>query len=265
MSKAHDNDRQPMWWQNFFYGIALDLWRAAVTPEQTRAEADFIIQQLKVTAGAKLLDVPCGNGRLSLELAGRGYQLTGLDFASEFIAEAKAKSAAADLSVYWHEQEMRDLPWQEEFDGAFCFGNSFGYLEEQENEDFLKAVSRTLKPSAGFILDAPATAECSLPTYSEHRSFDIGDITLKVDNRYDHEQSRMFTDYHFIRDGQDDCRPGSQRIYTYRELANLCRKHGLNVAAAYSSIACEPFHLGAHRLLLVLRSETAQYHLVEPV
>jgi len=242
-----------MWWQNFFHGIALDLWRAAVTPEQTKAEADFIIQQLRVPDGAKLLDVPCGNGRLSLELAARGYQLTGVDFASEFIAEAKVKSAAQGLLVHWQERDMRDLPWQEEFAGAFCFGNSFGYLGDQENEDFLKAVASSLQDGARFILDAPATAECSLPTFSEHRSFDVGDITLKVDNRYDHEQSRMLTDYHFIRDGQDDCRPGSQRIYTYRELANLCRKYGLNVEASYSSLSADPFHLGAHRLLMVCK------------
>jgi SAM-dependent methyltransferase len=242
-----------MWWQNFFHGIALDLWRAAVSAEQTKAEADFIEQQLNVGAGAKLLDVPCGNGRLSLALAARGYQLTGVDFASEFIAEAKAKARAEDLLVDWQERDMRDLPWAKEFDGAFCFGNSFGYLEEQENEDFLKAVSSALKPGAGFILDAPATAECSLPTFSERRSFEIGDITLTVNNKYDHEQARMVTDYHFIRDGQDDCRPGSQRIYTYRELANLCRKYGLQVEASYSSLTGDPFHLAAHRLLLSCR------------
>jgi SAM-dependent methyltransferase len=240
-----------MWWQNFFHGIALDLWRAAVTPEQTQAEADFLVQQLEVSSGDKLLDVPCGNGRLCLELAARGYKLTGVDFASEFIAEAKAKSAAAGLAVDWQERDMRDLPWSDEFDGAFCFGNSFGYLEEQENEDFIKAVTLSLKPGARFILDAPATAECSLPNYSEHRSFDIGNITLTVDNRYDYERSRIVTDYHFIRDGHDDCRPGSQRVYSYRELKNLCRKYGLNVEAGYSSLACDSFQLGAHRLLLI--------------
>ncbi|HKE58564.1 MAG TPA: class I SAM-dependent methyltransferase, partial [Pyrinomonadaceae bacterium] len=224
---------------------------------QTKAEADFIERQLDVAKGARVLDVPCGNGRLSLELAARGYQLTGVDFAAEFIAEAKANAKAADLAVDWQERDMRDLPWPTKFDGAFCFGNSFGYLDEEENEDFLKAVSLALKPEAVFILDAPATAECSLPTFAEHRSFPIGDITLAVDNRYDHEQSRLVTDYHFIRDGQDDCRPGSQRVYTYRELANLCRKHGLKVEASYSSLTGDPFHLGAHRLLLVCRKTSA--------
>jgi len=253
---ADNKDQSSPWWQNFFHGIALDLWRAAVTPEQTQAEADFIIKQLRVADGAKLLDVPCGNGRLSLALATRGYQLTGVDFASEFIAEAKAKSAAQELAVDWQERDMRDLPWQDEFAGAFCFGNSFGYLDDEQNEEFLKSVAATLKSGARFILDAPATAECSLPTFAENRSFEIGEITLRVDNRYDHEQSRMFTNYHFIRDGHDDCRPGSQRIYTYRELADLCRKHGLNVEASYSSLAADPFHLGAHRLLLICKKVT---------
>ena len=45
------------------------------------AEADFIEKHLQVSHGAKLLDVPCGNGRLAIELARRGYQLTGIDIA----------------------------------------------------------------------------------------------------------------------------------------------------------------------------------------
>ena len=62
---------QTNWWENFFHGVALDFWRAAVSDEQTRADADFIAKQLQLPANAKVLDVPCGNGRLSLELAGR--------------------------------------------------------------------------------------------------------------------------------------------------------------------------------------------------
>src|SRR5262249_28116993 len=61
------------WYEDFFHGVALDLWRAVVTPAQTRDEADFIHQQLQVPPPARLLDVPCGGGRLSLELAERGF------------------------------------------------------------------------------------------------------------------------------------------------------------------------------------------------
>jgi len=98
------------WWENFFHGVALDFWRAAVSEEQTRFEADFIQKQLQLSAGAKVLDVPCGNGRLSIELAQRGFQLTGVDIASEFIAEGKLKSVAVGVPVDFHERDMRDLP-----------------------------------------------------------------------------------------------------------------------------------------------------------
>ena len=77
------------WYENFFHGVALDLWRKVVTPEQTRAEADFLEKALALQPGARVLDVPCGNGRISLELASRGYQGTGVDIAEENIQEAR--------------------------------------------------------------------------------------------------------------------------------------------------------------------------------
>src|SRR5437773_5747084 len=81
------------WYEDFFHGLALDLWRKALPPEHTKAEADFLVQVLQCEAGSHLLDVPCGNGRLSLELASRGYQVTGVDIAEEFIEEARVKGA----------------------------------------------------------------------------------------------------------------------------------------------------------------------------
>ena len=241
------------WWQNFFYGVALDFWRAAVPEEHTRAEADFIEKHLQVVPGGKILDVPCGNGRLSFELVARGFQLTGVDIASEFIAEAQEKSAEGGQSIELHTREMRDLPWAEEFEGAFCFGNSFGYLDEQGNSEFLSAVHRALKPQARFIIDYGAVAEALLPVLEEERSFEIGGITLNARSRYDHQQSRLFTDYTFIRDDLVDTRPSSQRVYTYRELAGLLTEAGFTPQAAYGSAQEEPFKLRAQRLLLVSR------------
>ena len=239
------------WWENFFHGVALDFWRAAVSEEQTRFEADFIQKQLQLSAGAKVLDVPCGNGRLSIELAQRGFQLTGVDIASEFIAEGKLKSDAAGVLVDFHERDMRDLPFVFEFDGAFCFGNSFGYLDDEADADFLTAVSQTLKPGSRFVVDAPAVAECVLPNFQANRLIELAGIAVLIEHRYDHEQGRMFNDFTFTRNGVDDKRPSSQRIYTYREITQLLRDAGFEAVAAYSSLSEDPFKLGAHRLLLI--------------
>lgn len=241
---------QTNWWENFFHGITLDFWRAAISDEQTHAEADFINRQLQLPVGAKVLDVPCGNGRLSIELGAFGFELTGVDIAAEFVEEAKRKSRERGVSIDWRNSEMRALPWTSEFDGAFCFGNSFGYLDDDENDDFLKAVWRTLKPGARFIIDAPAIAECLLPHFVEKRTIELGDVTATIDTRYDHEQSRMFPTFTFVRDGVEDKRSSSQRIYTYKELSELLSGAGLEPVAAYGSLTEEPFKLGAHRLLL---------------
>jgi SAM-dependent methyltransferase len=244
---------QTNWWENFFHGIALDFWRAAISDEQTRAEADFINNQLQLPVGAKLLDVPCGNGRLSIELAAFGFELTGVDISVEFIEEAKRKSQARGVNVDWQNIEMRALPWTSNFEGGFCFGNSFGYLEDDENAAFLKVVSRTLKPGARFILDAPAIAECLLPHFVGNRTIELGDISCTIDTRYDHEQSRMFPSFTFVRNGVEDKRASSQRVYTYKELVTLLSEAGLQTIAAYGSLAEEPFKLGDHRLLLVTK------------
>src|SRR6266480_2189897 len=84
------------WYENFFHGLSLDLWRKAISPKQTKREADFLIKVLQCEKNSHLLDVPCGNGRLSLELARRGYRVTGVDLAEEFVEEAR--SAATSLS-----------------------------------------------------------------------------------------------------------------------------------------------------------------------
>lgn len=82
----------PEWWKNFWTGPALEQQRS-VKPEQTRAEADFIEKMLCLPLQSKILDIPCGEGRLSIELAARSYQVTGVDLSQPLIKDAQSKSA----------------------------------------------------------------------------------------------------------------------------------------------------------------------------
>lgn len=251
-------DTSTNWWENFFHGIALDFWRAAVTDEQTCREADFIQQQLQITTPARVLDVPCGSGRLAIELAGRGFDLTGVDIAWEFIDEARAASTTRALNIEWHSRDMRELPWREVFEAAFCFGNSFGYLNDEGNAQFLKAVARTLKPGARLVIETGAIAESILPNFQPRRWFEIGGIKLLIDSRYDYNKGRIFTEYTFIRDGQSEKRPSSQRVYTCSELGSLLADAGLEVRASLASLNGDAFQLGAEKLFLVAQKTGAE-------
>src|SRR2546421_12759275 len=125
------------WFENFFHGVTLDLWRKAIPPSKTNAEAEFLAAHLNCQSGAHLLDVPCGNGRLAFELAKRGYRVTGVDISEEFIDEAQlhmnppATAGGTDslTRVEFMLGDMRRIEGEAIYDGAYCFGNSFGFLE----------------------------------------------------------------------------------------------------------------------------------------
>ncbi len=239
------------WWQKFFSGVVVDFWLRVPTEEQTLSEADFIQTMLQLPPRGRVLDVPCGGGRHSIELAARGYQMTGVDISADFLKVARAQTAQRQLQMSWEQREMCELPWQAEFDGAYCFGNSFGYLDDAGNARFLKAVAQTLKPKARFVMDTGLTAEGLFPSFQERRWLQIGDILFLSHGRYDPVRSRIDTEYTFIRNGKVDTRSATMRVHSYRELCRLLEDAGFGDCEGYSSLSQEPFKLGSPRLLLV--------------
>jgi len=242
---------QGEWWRTFFEGLAVELWLAAADENQTNLEVDFIERVLELPPGGGVLDVPCGGGRHALALAARGYRAAGVDLAPQFLEAARSGAAEQEARVDWQQRDMRDLPWKGEFDGALCFGNSFGYLDEQGNRDFLSALASTLKPEGHFVLDSSAVAESLLPNLQQRRWFEAGDILMLIRNTYDHRCSRLETEYTFVRKGDVERRHSSQRVYTYLELCRLLGDAGFGGLQAFCSLNEQPFHAGAHRLLMV--------------
>src|SRR6187551_1234668 len=123
------------WWKDFFNGLAVEFWREAVPPEVTLGEVEFLWKHLRLTAGARVLDVPCGAGRLAIPLARRGARVTGVDVSAEFLDAAREEASRANADAAWIHADMRELPRGDSnrFDAAFCFGNSFGYLDDSGN------------------------------------------------------------------------------------------------------------------------------------
>jgi SAM-dependent methyltransferase len=221
---------QSNWWNDFFEGPAVAMWLQAVGPETTAHEAERLARLLAIPAGAEVLDVPCGGGRIALALRERGYRTTGVDWSSEFLSHARAADAASDVT--WERRDMRDLPWQAQFDGAVCVGNSFGYLDDTGNAEFLQAVRAALKPGARFVLETPMVLENLSGHLQERPWWKVGDIHLLVENRYDQATSRLEIEYTFVRNGEVHVRRGSHRAYSYRELDQLIRVAGFEVDLA---------------------------------
>lgn len=239
------------WYETFFEGLVLDVWRDAIPPEQTQAECAFLEQELALRPGAHVLDVPCGDGRHAVALAERGHHVVGVDLSAGQIRAARARTAPARGTVEWHQREMRELPWEGEFHGGYCFGNSFGYLDPEGTRAFLRAMGRALKRGARFAMDTGMAAECILPRFREREATEIGDIRFGEENRYHAAEGCIETTYTIARAGQTVRRTGLQWVFTLREIGDLLEGAGLAVVARYAAVDRAPFVLGSPVAVLV--------------
>lgn len=267
------------WYENFFHGLALDLWRKAISPQQTNAEADFLLKVLGCNEGSNLLDVPCGNGRLSLELARRGYRVTGVDIAPEFIEEARANTlrstqestltndgpgdeVARAFSVWATGEtpvpqfiigDMRHLEGDAIYDGVYCFGNSFGFLDYADMESFLSGVTRALKPGSRFVIETGMAAESIIAKFEAESSHQIQDIRCTIKEQYLAEESCIDTEYIFEQNGKVESHMAKHWIYTVGEIRRMLERAGFEVLNLYGSLKCEPYTLGADELFVIAR------------
>jgi 2-polyprenyl-3-methyl-5-hydroxy-6-metoxy-1,4-benzoquinol methylase len=147
-------------WETFFNGHAQKYMNEPFT-KNTKEEIEFILEELKLKENSKILDVGCGTGRHSIELAGRGFQVTGVDISSGMLAEAKKTAKKAGVTITWIHADAKHFRPDRKFDAALCLcEGAFGLLSSTDNPiehdlDILRNINTALKPKAKIILTTP--------------------------------------------------------------------------------------------------------------
>ncbi len=115
-------------WSAFFNDHAPHYEENCFT-KNTQAEVDFLVDVLGLEPGMTPLDVGCGTGRHSIELARRGYRPTGIDMSAGMLAEARRNAGEAGVTVEWVKADAKDFAFDEPFDAAICLcEGAFGLL-----------------------------------------------------------------------------------------------------------------------------------------
>ncbi|MCF8473457.1 MAG: methyltransferase domain-containing protein [Emcibacter sp.] len=145
------------WWRSLFNAVYLSTDGDVVeNDENTHREVDLLVEALNLKNTDKILDLCCGQGRHTIELAKRGYKnLTGLDRSNYLIRLAKRRAKSADLVVQFKEGDARrfSLP-ENSFDGVFMMGNSFGYFDREEDDlAVLSSIKKVLKSEGKIAID----------------------------------------------------------------------------------------------------------------
>jgi len=148
---------RPDWWHGIFNQLYLKTDGDVVDdPKITEDEIDLFASVLNLQSDDKILDLCCGQGRHSLEMARRGLTgIEGLDRSHYLITRARSQADKEGLPVKFREGDARKLPQAvDSFDVVMVMGNSFGYFEAVEDDlQVLNEIARILKPGGRVFLD----------------------------------------------------------------------------------------------------------------
>jgi D-alanine-D-alanine ligase len=145
------------WWRTLFNSLYLETDGDVIENDRnTGEEVDLLIRTVGLERNDRILDLCCGQGRHSLELAGRGFpHVTGLDRSRYLIRLARKRAKQRKLQVSFHEGDARRFRLGEaEFHCVCLLGNSFGYFERPEDDlAVLEAVKRALASGGALVMD----------------------------------------------------------------------------------------------------------------
>jgi SAM-dependent methyltransferase len=222
--------RQP-WWEDLFNE---DFMRASarVNDEQVRREVTFIEESLGVAAGGVVLDLGCGAGHHAVEFASRGYGVVGYDLSLYQLALAADVAQERSQKINFLQGDMREMAFEEMFDGVFCWNTTFGYFEEDKNLAVAQRVFKALRPGGMFLIDVLNRdfAAASAPQQVWYE----GDSCVCMDDMsVDYISSRLRVKRSIILDdGRTKESLFSLRLYSLHELGKLLHEVGFRVTEA---------------------------------
>lgn len=241
-------------WEQFFDAHA-PVYGANVFTRNTLAEVDFLLEELALPAGATILDVGCGTGRHAVELARRGYAVTGVDLSAGMLAEAEQAAKAAGVSVEWVQANATTFAFPGRFDAAICLcEGAFGLLGRADDPfeqplAILRNIAQSLKPQAKVLM----TVLNGIAIFRRYQNQDVA--------------AGRFDPLHIIETAAFPPRDGMEPItvrergFAPTELVLLARLAGLNVLNLWGGTAGNwgrrPIDLDEIEIMVVARRADA--------
>lgn len=237
-------------WNN--YGpIMFDAKRWAEAP----AVAEAVCRIAGLSKGAKILDAGCGPGRISVELALRGLDVTGVDLIQSELDAAAETAADENVDLELIRADLRTFKSEKKFDCAVNLYTSFGYCDTiEEDAQILKSIYESLKDGGYFILEN-LSRETAIMNFTEGEWFERAGKTVltqfEVVGAWEGLRSRWILidnetggriDHEFV-----------QRLYSAAELKRIMLGIGFKSVEIYGNYDFSPYNQNAKTMVIVAR------------
>ena len=219
-------------WQRFFNDHAPEYLNNVFT-QNTEFEVEFIIQELDLQQGQKVIDIGCGTGRHSIPLAKYGVLMTAIDLSEGMLRQAEALAQENNVAIELIHSDAADFKLPVHFDHAICLcEGAMGLLGDDDDPAerdlaILANVQNCLKPGGKFLL----TVLNGLKKVREHSREDV--------------QSGAFDPVHMVsldkvevnEEGESHELQVREKGFAPAELMHLLRRAGFNVIHLWGGTA----------------------------
>lgn len=236
----------------FFDGVYKEVWRKLIPAGLSEAECDFIEEVAGLQTGDVVLDLMCGYGRHALELARRGYAITAVDNAVDYIAEIRSVAAAEKLCIDAKACGALDVSLNKNYKAILCMGNSFAFFNRDEAAKLLQKLAARLQPGGVLLINSWMIAEIAIRHFREKEWHNVDGYKYLLDYKFHFQPSRIESEHTIVApDGHVDVIQGVDYIFTLAELETLFNEAGLTTKALYSTPRKRPFKMGDNKIYIV--------------
>jgi len=239
---------------NFYDGMNTDL-----------TDLKFYKKWLPKNKDARILELCCGTGRLTLPIAEDGYNISGVDISSSMLKQAKLKASEIGLEVDFIKADIRTLNLPEKFDLIFIPFNSVHHL--YQNEDLfqtLDVVKNHLNENGLFLLDCfnpniqyIVEGEKELKEITEYNTKDGRKVLVKQKMRYESKNQINCIEWHYyINDEFNSIQNLDMRLYFPQELDAYLKQNGFALIHKFGSFKEEEFNDNSEKQIFVLMNKT---------
>ncbi len=207
-----------------------DIYKPTIkTVEQ---EVAFILKALNLPSRASILDLGCGFGRHSIELAKRGHEVLGVDISSELLEIAEDTSRKENVDTKFVREDISKLNFVNQFDAVIMMLNVFGLMSDRDNQKVLRRASEALKRKGKIFIDLRNPERFIKGDLYPNPDKTDG-LTVWTENYYDSSKKRVLVVRHADKDGKRHDYFFSARLYSRAEIKVLFEKNDLKLLRFY--------------------------------